>query len=324
VRILVVGAGSIGGYFGGRLLEAGRDVTFLVRQHRADQLARAGLSIRSPFGNVHIPNPATISAQASNGPYDLILLSCKAYDLAGAIESFRPAVGPNTAILPLLNGVRHIQTLQAEFDPANVLGGWCIISVTLGKDGEVIHLNDTHGLSFGELDGSESSRTQAIAAAFFGARFEAHVSTNIEQELWGKWVFIATGAGITCLMRAVVGDIVEAGAAEYAERLLDEAAAIAALEGFPIAQPALDTSRETFTRPGSLLTASMLRDIERGSRTEADHVIGDLLRRGEEHDQNFPLLRVVYAQLRAYEARRVREAGEPTAPMARAKSDRNP
>jgi 2-dehydropantoate 2-reductase len=307
MRILVVGAGSIGGYFGGRLLEAGRDVTFLVRPRRAEELARTGLSIRSAFGDVSIAKPPTIEAEAIGEAYDLVLLSCKAYDLEGAIESFRPAVGANTMILPLLNGLRHLDTLQTNFGDPAVLGGWCMISVTLGADGTIVHLNDTHGISFGERDGSESERVRSIAETFSAAKFESRSSNAILQEMWQKWTFIATGAGITCLMRATIGDIVEAGAASYAATLLDEAATIAKLEGYPIPIATLEQSRATFTTPGSLLTASMLRDIERGARTEADHVIGDLLRRGEERDRVFPLLRAVYAHLRAYEGRRTRE-----------------
>src|SRR5580700_8482441 len=135
MRILVVGAGAMGGYFGGRLLEAGRDVTFLVRPRRAAQLAKTGLLIRSPFGDASLPEPPTVTADALREPFGLIILSCKAYDLESAADSFAPAVGADTAILPLLNGMAHVDYLVARFGGTAALGGQCVISTTLDADG---------------------------------------------------------------------------------------------------------------------------------------------------------------------------------------------
>src|SRR6202167_4462874 len=162
MRVLVVGAGAMGGYFGGRLLQAGRDVTFLVRPRRQAQLAKTGLVIRSRFGDVSLPAPPTVTADALRAPFDLILLSCKSYDLQSAADSFAPAVGPNTAILPLLNGMGHIDYLAERFGGGAVLGGQCVISATLDAEGRILHLNDFHALSFGERDGSASARAEAI------------------------------------------------------------------------------------------------------------------------------------------------------------------
>jgi 2-dehydropantoate 2-reductase len=309
MRILVVGAGSVGGYFGGRLLEAGRDVIFLVRPRRAGELARTGLAIRSPVGDVNLASPPTVAAERLSEPFDLVLLSCKAYDLAGAINAFAPAVGPDTAILPLLNGMRHLDLLEARFGAERVLGGQCLISAALDPEGRILHLNETHMLSFGERDGARSQRAEAIAAELSGARFEARLSQAILREMWEKWVFIATGAGVTCLMRASIGDIVAAGAVDLATALLDECAAIAARQGFAPSDAAMQRSRAIFTAPGSALTASMLRDIERGVPIEAEHVVGDLLRCGGQETETSSLLRTAYLHLKAYEARRVREAG---------------
>jgi 2-dehydropantoate 2-reductase len=150
--------------------------------------------------------------------FDLVLVACKAYDLDGAMASFAPAVGPNTAILPLLNGIRHLDMLQARFGAAHVLGGQCVISTTLDPEGRIVHLADAHTLTFGEPDGSASSRIKMIGSEFSGARFEARPSNAILQEMWEKWVFIAASAGITCLMRAAIGEIVAAGAADLAPR----------------------------------------------------------------------------------------------------------
>jgi len=309
MRILVVGAGAIGGYFGGRLLEAGRDVTFLVRPRRAAALAATGLAIRSPLGDVDYPAPPTVTADALRPGFDLVLLSCKAYDLDGALADLAPAVGPETAILPLLNGMRHLDRLDARFGPARVLGGQCVVSTTLDPEGRILHLNTLHALTFGERDGSLSARSQAIAAAFAGAKFESRLSETILQDMWDKWVFIATGAGITCLMRATIGDIVAAKAADLAVSLLDEAADIAAQAGFPLSDAARQRGKAVFTAAGSPMTASMLRDIENGGPTEADHVLGDLLRRAAPANPT-GLLRIAHAHLSAYEARRARTLAE--------------
>jgi 2-dehydropantoate 2-reductase len=307
MRFLVVGAGAIGGYYGGRLLEAGSDVTFLVRPRRAAELATTGLVIRSPYGDAALESPRTVSASELREPFDVILLSCKSYDLGGALDSVAGGVGTNTVVLPLLNGMGHLEALRERFGPRSVLGGLCLISVTLDPSGAIRHLNDLHALSFGELDGTRSARVEAIHASFARARFEPRLSQTIVQEMWEKWVFIAALAGVTCLMRGAVGDIVAAGGAGLATELLDECVAIAGRNGFPPSESSLARSRAILTTAGSGIMASMLRDVERGSRTEADHVLGDLLRRDPEPAGD-SLLRLAYAHLKTYEARRVREA----------------
>ena len=305
MRILVVGAGAIGGYFGGRLLEAKQEVTFLVRPRRAAELAEAGLNIRSWFGDVTIPGPPTVPAENLRETFDLVLLSVKAFDLESAIESFAPAVGPNTAILPLLNGMRHLDILDNRFGVVRVLGGQCLIAVTVGTKGQIIHLNETHDISFGERDGAVSERVQAVATLMKTARFNSRASTEILQEMWQKWVFIAAAAGATCLMRASVGDICDApGGTEFILGLLQECSSVAAAAGHPPREAMLQRSREMLTKKGSELTASMMRDIERDAPIEADHIIGDLIQRGQKAD--LPLLRIAYTHLKAYENRRQR------------------
>ena len=306
MKILVVGAGAIGGYFGARLLKAGQDVTFLVRPRRAAELARTGLVVRSKLGDVDVPSPPTVLAEALKGPYDLVLLSCKAYDLAGAMDSVAAGVGPQTAILPLLNGIGHLDTLAGRFGKAAVLGGQVAISLTLDAESRILHLNDGLSLSFGELDGGQTPRVDAIAAAFAAAGIEAGRSGTILQDMWEKWTFIASAAGITCLMRAAVGDIVAGGGAPLAEALLDEIASIAALNGFPPRPASAQRARAMLTAAGSPFTASMLRDVEGNRPVEVDHVLGDLLKRGG--DGRYPVLTAAHVHLKAYEARRAREA----------------
>lgn len=307
MRILIVGAGATGGYFGGRLLESGRDVTFLVRPGRAAALARDGLKIRSSTGDATLPAPPTVLAHELHDAYDLILLSCKAYDLESVMEDIAPAVGPHTTILPILNGMRHLDLLDARFGSQRVLGGQCVIAATLDAAGVIQHLNASHSLSFGERDGADSERIRAIAQAMSGAGFTPRASSTILQDMWDKWVFLATLAGITCLMRASVGDIAAApGGTEATLRLLDDCLGVATHAGHRPSQEVLQRARHMLTEQGSTLTASMLRDLENGGTTEADHVIGNMLERAPGSPADTPLLHVAYAHLKAYEARRAR------------------
>jgi 2-dehydropantoate 2-reductase len=308
MRILVVGAGAVGGYFGGRLAEAGRDVTFLVRPRRAAELAEAGLVVRSRFGDITIPSPRTVLAENLAETFDLLLLSCKAYDLEDAMASFAPAVGQGTAILPLLNGMRHLDILSDRFGEARVLGGQCLIAATLNPAHEIVHLSDMHAIAYGEPDGRATERVAAIEATMQGVRFDSRASTTIRLDMWEKWVFLATLAGITCLMRASIGDVVSAPrGVDFVLRLFAECRAIAAAQGYAPRLAFLDRSRTTLTAAGSPLTASMLRDIEGGARIEGDHVIGHLLECGEAHRVACELLPIVYEHLKAYEARRARQ-----------------
>jgi 2-dehydropantoate 2-reductase len=303
MRMLVVGAGAVGGYFGGRLAEAARDVTFLVRPRRAAELARSGLQIRSPLGDVTIAAPKVTVAEDLNETFDVVLLSCKAYDLASATDSFAPAVGSDTSILPLLNGMRHLDVLDDRFGPEHLLGGQCAIAATLNDKREIVHLSDLHSLSFGERNGTMSDQVNAIATFMDGARFDARASATILLDMWEKWVFLATLAGSTSLMRASVGDIAAAsGGSDFVLRLLDECRSIAATQGYPPGEAFLERTRSTLTAKGSAFTASMLRDIRNNAAIEADHIIGDLLSRGRE--SSLLLLPIVYTHLKAYEARR--------------------
>jgi len=310
MRFLVVGAGATGGYFGGRLLEAGQDVTFLVRPARAERLAATGLAITSPAGNVTLRSPPTVLASELRDPFDAVLLSCKAYDLDGAIESFAPAVGPDTAVVPLLNGMRHLDVLDARFGADRVLGGSCFISAKLDEDGRIAHVSDIHRLAFGERSGGRSARMEALAAAMAGAKFEAVASDQVLLVMWEKWVFLASLAVITCLTRSAVGDVVAAGGADLAAALLEESRVIAAAAGYPPRADAHKAFLAGLTDPGSAVTASMLGDVERRGRTEADHVLGDLLRRrGDVPDGDRSLLRLAYVAVKAAEARAARESG---------------
>jgi 2-dehydropantoate 2-reductase len=305
MRILVVGAGAIGGYFGGRMLQAGRDITFLVRPRRASELASAGLVIRSPNGDVTLKNPPTVQADKLAEKFDVVLLSCKAFDLEDAIKSFAPAMGPQTAIIPLLNGMLHLDVLERKFGAERVLGGLCAIAVTLNEHREVVQLQPMQSLNFGERDGKLSERVRAIADIMASGKFGSVASEHIIQEMWEKWVFLASLAASTCLMRTSIGNILASpGGKDFILGMLDECSAVAAAEGYPPRAPFLERTRGMLTAEGSQMTASMFRDIKAGAPVEADHVIGDLLARGDAGKIPVPKLRIAYTHLKAYEKQR--------------------
>ena len=304
MNIMVLGAGAIGGYFAGRLIEAGADVTLLVRPARKQGLDARGLSIRSKLGDFSGPVVA-ITREKITHPADILILTCKAYDLDSAIETIRPAVGPNTAILPLLNGLAHIERLNAEFGAQRVLGGLAKIAATLLPDGTIQHLNDWRYLTFGEQSGEMSPRVLALKAAFDRTSVLATATPEIMHAMWEKMVHLATAAGMTCLMRASVGEIARTpDGTRIMTQFLERNAEIAAREGFRPSEDFMAEYRALFANTASPYTASMLRDLERGGPVEADHIIGDILARARKHGVDDTLHSVVYTHLKSYEQRR--------------------
>jgi 2-dehydropantoate 2-reductase len=305
MKILCLGAGAIGGYFGGRLVEAkAADVTFLVREGRRKQLTADGLRVDSTFGNFVAP-VETVGEGEIKGPADYILLTCKAYDLDSAIASIRPAVGPHTAIIPLLNGLSHIDTLNAAFGRERILGGIAKIGITMQADGLIKHLNDWRFITFGEQDGLISERASALKAAFDKTSVVAEAVPNIMHQMWEKLVHLASLASMTTLMRANVGEIARVpGGTALMQEMLRRNAAIATKAGFPPGQAILDGFNKLFADTSATYTASMLRDIERKGPVEADHIAGFMLARAEEYGIDPTLHRVAYIGLKAYEQRR--------------------
>ncbi len=302
MKVLMLGAGATGGYFGGRMLEAGRNVTFLVREHRAAQLRGNGLVIHSPQGDLRLKPRVLISGHLHE-TFDLVILACKAYDLDSAMAAIAPAVGPDTAVLPLLNGTRHFELLDARFGADKVLRGLCSIAVRLDADGAIEHMSEMHALRFGETDDRRTPRVEAIEALMQGCKFDGRASFSIQQALWEKWVMLASLAGMTCLLRASVGEIV--ATPEGRQLMLDtieECAAIAGAYGHAPRPHVIDGTRAILTEPGSRAKASMLRDLEHGGKVESDHILGDLIARGAARDIAAPLLRAAHASLKIHEA----------------------
>lgn len=304
MRILVLGAGAIGGYYGGRLVEGGADVTFLVRPRRAAQLAERGLVVKSPLGDIERP-VKTVLAETLREQYDLVLLACKAYDLDSAIDAILPSVGPRSAILPLLNGIGHMAVLSGRFGAERVLGGACGIGVTLEPSGEIRQVGAMEWLTFGEISGERSARCEAIAAAFAKTKINATLNDDIVQAMWDKFVMLASLAASSTLTRANVGEMLAAPMGEWLVlEALEECRAVATADGHPPSAASVERTRKMLTARGSPFTASMQRDLVAGGPTEGDHIIGDLVRRADKRSLAVPLLRIALANLQIHEARR--------------------
>jgi 2-dehydropantoate 2-reductase len=279
-------------------------MTFLVRPKRREQLQRDGLVIESPLGNAKLA-VKTVTAEELEPGYDLVLFTCKAYDLDSAMDAIAPAMQGATAVLPMLNGISHFDRLDARFGAANVIGGTCQINSTLRKDGAIVHGDPLQRLLFGERDGSASARTAAFKAELAKTKIDATLSASILQDLWDKVVFLSALAATTCLFRANVREIMAApGGREAMERTIACNIAIATAEGFPPGEVAMDRARKRLTDPEGLWSASMLRDLEAGKPVEADHIVGFMLERALRHGIDGAPLAIAYAHLKAYEVRR--------------------
>jgi 2-dehydropantoate 2-reductase len=308
MRILIVGAGALGGYFGGCLVRAGRDVTFMVRPRRAEQLARTGLAIISPQGDFTVA-ARTVLAGDLQGPFDLILVGVKSYSLDQAMNEFAPAAGAKAMILPILNGLGHLDRLTARFGAERVLGGMTNISAGLDADGRVVQFLPNHDLAFGEISGGGSERTTALETFLKSAGINGRASDVIMQDMWEKFVQLSTVAGITCLMRASIGTILAApGGQEAIFRLFHECCAIATTAGFKPRPAFIEFDTTLFTTANSPLKASMLRDIERGSTTEGEHILGDMVNRARSLGIETPTLNLARTHVAAYEIARAQAA----------------
>lgn len=304
MRILILGAGATGGYFGGRLAQSGADVTFLVRAARAAVLARTGLVIQSPDGTDTVA-ARTVTADRVAAEYDMVILSCKAYDLDESIAAITPAIGPATTILPILNGLLHYDVLDRAFGRDRVLGGLCAIFGSVGPAGEIVRSGPMHRLTFGERDGGASDRVRTLAALCAGARFDTVATDTLMQAAWEKFSFLAAVAAATCLMRANIGTInATAHGNAILSGLYGETCAVAAAHGHAPSPAAAAEVAAMLNDTASMATASMLRDLEAGHRTEGEHILGDMVRRADRHAVAVPLLRVAHAHVQAYERRR--------------------
>ncbi len=306
MRILMVGAGATGGYFGGRLAQAGRDITFLVRGNRMRQLQGDGLRIVSPVGDVTLrPGLSTSGELAHQPPYDVVIVSTKAYSLEAAMNDFAAAVGPDTIVLPVLNGMKHLDILSDHFGKQHVMGGSVRIVAEIDADGRVLQMTELNELNFGELDGTHSERAERLLTDLSVAGIKATLSSDILATLWQKWWIVASIGALCVTGRGTVGEIAAVPyGAEMARAIAGETIGIAAANGYPSDTRMVESHIRRITEQGSSLTSSLYRDMLNGNPVEADHKLGDLLARA--NGMAAPLLKAAYMQLKVYETHRAK------------------
>ena len=302
MRILVVGVGAVGGFVGGRLVQAGRDVTFLVRPRRAAQLAERGLRIDDGTRTEEIEARA-VTKDDLGGTYDLVLLGVKAEALPAAIEDFRPAVGPETAVVPFINGIKHIKLLTNAFGPA-ALGGVLKIVTQLEPNGDIRQFVPGGSIEVGELDSGGSGRVAAIVEALTIPSFTVSVPADIMDAMWAKWVFIATIGAITSIARGPIGEVTAVpGGTAFAVATLDEAASIARAAGHELGERDYEQTKALVTAKGTSTTSSLSRDLVSGRPTEVEAVLGDLVEIAHATGQSVPRLEAATLTLRTHNAR---------------------
>jgi 2-dehydropantoate 2-reductase len=303
MRLLVVGAGSTGGYFGGRLAAAGRDVTFLVRAGRAARLQADGLQIMSPHGNLTL-NPKLVTASHITAPFDAILLAVKAYSLDAALDDFAPGVGPETMILPLMNGMKHVDLLRARFGYDALVGGVCRIAAVVDDKDRIVQLSRIHQIAYGEMNGAPSTRTEQLDAFMQGVGFDTDLSRTIEREMWEKWVMLATVGAVTCLMRGTTGEVEAAeGGSDFALQVLEEAVATVTAAGHTPSPGFVASTKALVTKENSAMTSSMYRDLQSGRPVEAGQILGDLVARARGAGVATPMLAAANTHLFVYQNR---------------------
>ena len=294
MRILVVGAGATGGAFGTLLQEAGRDVTYLVRPRKQEALRRDGLRFVSTTADRTLRVQA-ITAAEDNDTFDLILVTVKATAFAAVVGEIGAFVGPGTSIIPILNGMAHLDRLE-ELYPGQVLGGLARIVATL--DGDVVRQQmPLTSLTVGGLNGNPVPTDVSEALDVPGVDFS--VVDNVAGALWEKWVFIAAAGIVNCLFRAPVGRIIEAGGRSRILEAISETEAVAAAAGHPVSDAGHAQAVGILTEPGSAFTSSLYRDLSAGLPSEAEHILGDLAGRARSLNVPTPLLELTLIQIRA-------------------------
>ena len=295
MKILIFGAGAVGGYFGGKLFVSGSDVTFLVRDTRKKQLSATGLKIYSPHGD--FTTDVKCKTIAENAEiYDLVFLCCKAYQLENAIRDLKNFLKKPAYILPVLNGLSHIQELQSQFGKDKVLGGTAHIASTVSGEGYIKQLNPIQVLTAGCISDNQGTNVlNEFIDACNTAKFKAMIVEDIIQSMWEKWSFLATLAGSTVLFRNSVGAITDTSwGEELMLRMYKECLDVADASGHKVSNKAEEKALGILMEPGSDFTASMLRDLLTGAPTEHEHILGNLVKMGRQFNIDMPLISAAY------------------------------
>jgi 2-dehydropantoate 2-reductase len=305
MRMLIVGAGSTGGLIGARLMAFGRDVTFLVRPKRASALREHGLQVVSPLGDL-VLTPKLLTSDALSEPFDVVLVTVKAYSLKRAIDDFAPAVGDQTMVAAVLNGMRHIDDLKCRFGDGHVVGAVCRVATELDGAGRVVQLNQLQDLVYGELDGRMSPRIKLLDEFLRDTGFATTLTRTVMQELWNKWIQLAITGAVCSVARGNVGEIAATqGGEEFVRAMAAECIAVATACGHGPSEQFIDQTLKSLTALGSNVTSSMYRDLVAGRPVEVEQILGDMRTRAQVFNISSSLLSAAYIQLAIYERKRI-------------------
>ncbi|MEG3133614.1 ketopantoate reductase family protein [Rouxiella sp. T17] len=310
MRILVVGAGATGGYYGARLTQAGNDVTFLVREKRAAALRKSGLQVQTPEGIFSVQPQLLLASELASQPaskviiqpFDLIILTVKGFSLEAVLEEFAPVVGEQTLILPVLNGMNHLEIIQQRFGKHRALGGLCRINATLDEHGQVHQMTALEELIYGEVSGETTERITKVHEALQVAGITARLSKNIVSEMWEKWLFLASVGGIACLMRGNMGQVSRAaGGLEFIRAFVEEVVSIVVAGGYQERPQVKANTIKELSNPESVQTTSMYRDMIQGLPVEAKQILGDLVEISKRAVLSTPLMNAAYTHMSVYQ-----------------------
>ncbi len=300
MRIAVMGSGGVGGYFGGRLAHAGEDVTFIARGAHLEAIQQSGLQVKSVAGNFHVRPKATHNP-STVGPADLVLFCVKAFDTEAAGSQIRPIVGPQTTVLCLLNGVDNEDKLATILGEEHVLTGVVHILSTISAPGVISQTAGPRTLKFGERDGRFTGRAERILGVLKGAGIQAELSTQIEVDLWEKFLFICAQGGVTALARLAVGEILAClETALFYRAVMEEVAAVGRAKGVGLPADAVDRALAFARGLQPEMRSSLAYDLTQGNRLEVETLAGSVVRYGREVGVPTPFNFAVYACLKPH------------------------
>ena len=296
MKILVMGSGGVGGFYGGRLARAGCDVTFVARGAHLAALRERGLTIENEAqGDIHLPAVKVTANPADAGPVDLVLISVKLWDIEAAARAVKPAVGPQTAVLSLQNGVMKDDVLRGEFGETAVMGGVGYVATHISRPGVIHQTGAIQRMVFGEYDGRRSPRAEALLAAALEAGIEAELSSDVRRAIWEKYVFLVGLSGTTATMRGNIGPIRENPRTRaFLFDLMKETVAVGRAHGVALPE---DYSAQGLAFADTVpfdMTSSMHHDLERGNPLEVEWLSGGVVKLGEQVGVPTPANRAVW------------------------------
>ena len=302
MNIVVLGAGAVGGYFGGRLASSGSAVTFLVRERRYQQLKNTRLNVQSTHGNFSVTPRLSLSTQEIDNP-DVVLVAIKNYHLKDAFPQIKKLVQKGAKVLPLLNGVQHMETLISEFGQESVLGGLCYIETTLDENGKIVHTSPMHDIVFGSLTSfTDEPFLKDLEVAFKNSGVNIRRSQSIMVEMWQKFIFLTSFSGITAATRKPIGDILnDAVSHDFLQDMIQEIISVAEAKQVKLPSSTFEQVINKLKSVTPTMTSSLHRDLEKGLPLEIDSLQGAVLEMAKSCAINVPCIRSVYALLHPYQ-----------------------